>query len=457
MILILVTILSNPAFSQNGKGTEFGVFDAWEGLSLHPAHGVRTYRLGRALSFKFANLDGWIMKEVVAQRIDASPYFSREQVNEIDAHLKDKRNKPLTESTRAGISNYTRDILGRMYPIVNGIEMEKATRLGFSSGSTVADDTIHGVRFIIDRDSSDTIAWANLLKTSAQRINPTITLGYKDSPTLPVRSFPTVIDGSGSRETVALLIELYHTSTLALSVAFVISIIAILLWLAPKSEILRDTAQPMRPDGSYPWSLSRAQMAFWFVTVVSSFLFLWVVTNRIDTLTETSLALIGIGSATALGAALISNVTSDEAAEQESKDAFQKYHSRKGRKWVVLKDEALQRESDFDASLIALTSDPAATRPSVTLEAEIRSEARFFKRGWMSEIFFDWLTEGKVVSFHRFQMMAWTLALGLVFIVQVLKNLELPKFDGTLLALTGISAGTYLGFKFPTRKPSGTQ
>ncbi len=77
---------------------------------------------------------------------------------------------------------------------------------------------------------------------------------------------------------------------------------------------------------------------------------------------------------------------------------------------------------------------------------------KFFRKGWLSEILFDWLTEGKVVSFHRFQMMVWTLALGLVFLVQVLRNLEFPSFDGTLLALSGISAGTYLGFKFPPVK-----
>jgi hypothetical protein len=441
--------VANPAFSQNGRGTEFGIFDAWQGLSLEASSGPRRYQLGEEISLKFANLDGWIMRELVAERINAKPHFTPEQVGEVEAHLNDK-NKPLGKATRASISNYTRDLLGRMYPIVNGIELHKATRLGFTSGRTVEEDTIHNVRFIIARDSAEGEAWSKLLKTSEQTINPTITVGYKDSPSLPPRQFPTVIDGSG--EKVSLVIELYHTWTLILTVVVIFVILAILLWLAPKSEILRDTSQPLRPDGTYPWSLSRAQMAFWFMAVFASFMFLWVVTSRLDTLTESSLALIGIGSGTALGAALVSNMTRDTAAEQASSVADAKYASRRGKPWAVLKQEALQREADLERRLHPAASAPPEILPSETEQAEIREEAKFFRKGWLSEIFFDWLTEGKVVSFHRFQMMAWTLALGFVFLVQVLRNLELPNFDGTLLALTGISAGTYLGFKFPPIK-----
>jgi hypothetical protein len=53
------------------------------------------------------------------------------------------------------------------------------------------------------------------------------------------------------------------------------------------------------------------------------------------------------------------------------------------------------------------------------------------------------------VDFHRFQMMTWTLILGVIFIFGVFQQLAMPKFDATLLALMGISSGTYLGFKWP--------
>jgi hypothetical protein len=46
-------------------------------------------------------------------------------------------------------------------------------------------------------------------------------------------------------------------------------------------------------------------------------------------------------------------------------------------------------------------------------------------------------------------MVVWTLALGLVFIQSVCGSLAMPSFGTNELALMGISAGTYLAFKFP--------
>ena len=54
---------------------------------------------------------------------------------------------------------------------------------------------------------------------------------------------------------------------------------------------------------------------------------------------------------------------------------------------------------------------------------------------------------GRVIAFHRFQIVVWTLILGVIFVSEVLTKLTMPSFDSTLLALMGISSGTYLGFK----------
>ena len=63
----------------------------------------------------------------------------------------------------------------------------------------------------------------------------------------------------------------------------------------------------------------------------------------------------------------------------------------------------------------------------------------------------DILTDANGINFHRFQMLIWTFVLGLIFVIEVLKTLRMPEFSPTLLALMGISAGTYLGFKIPER------
>ena len=61
------------------------------------------------------------------------------------------------------------------------------------------------------------------------------------------------------------------------------------------------------------------------------------------------------------------------------------------------------------------------------------------------------------VSLHRIQIIAWTVVLVFVFIVQVFTKLAIPVFDPTLLGLLGLSAGTYVGFKFPENQtPAAT-
>jgi hypothetical protein len=51
----------------------------------------------------------------------------------------------------------------------------------------------------------------------------------------------------------------------------------------------------------------------------------------------------------------------------------------------------------------------------------------------------DLVTDANVVSFHRFQMNVWTVIMGFLFLA-VYKDLAMPQFSGTMLALMGISA-----------------
>ena len=61
--------------------------------------------------------------------------------------------------------------------------------------------------------------------------------------------------------------------------------------------------------------------------------------------------------------------------------------------------------------------------------------------------FFDIVSDENGVAIHRFQMAAWTLALGILFLFDLTRNLSMPEFSAALLGLMGISAGTYAGLK----------
>ena len=67
------------------------------------------------------------------------------------------------------------------------------------------------------------------------------------------------------------------------------------------------------------------------------------------------------------------------------------------------------------------------------------------------------ISGGKEISLHRMQMIGWTLVLALAFVVEVVRGLSIPDFNPTLLGLMGLSAGTYVGFKFPENQASQQQ
>ncbi len=59
----------------------------------------------------------------------------------------------------------------------------------------------------------------------------------------------------------------------------------------------------------------------------------------------------------------------------------------------------------------------------------------------------DLLSEEHSISFHRYQMVLFSIILAIMFIIKTAATLTMPDFDPTLLGLMGISSGTYLGFK----------
>lgn len=75
------------------------------------------------------------------------------------------------------------------------------------------------------------------------------------------------------------------------------------------------------------------------------------------------------------------------------------------------------------------------------------SNKRAAPRGSTGSWLRDILRDDTGPSFPRLQILLWNLVLGVVFVVSVFRTLSMPEFSDTLLALMGISNGTYLGFK----------
>lgn len=133
-------------------------------------------------------------------------------------------------------------------------------------------------------------------------------------------------------------------------------------------------------------SLSKIQMAVWTFTFGLAYILLAVIWQDFLDISEGMFWLMGISSATAVGA-----------------------------KAIVIKNQI----------------DSKAPNPSKLLSD------------------YDHQAEEYRLSLHRCQIAIWTLIVLVVFVINLTNTMRLPEIPNKLMVLMGISGGTYLGFNFP--------
>jgi ABC-type multidrug transport system fused ATPase/permease subunit len=229
------------------------------------------------------------------------------------------------------------------------------------------------------------------------------------------------------------------------AVLFVL-ILYLFWWLAKKKGIIRDPC-PDLPVSERPYSLGKTQMAFWFFLIAVSYFLIWMITSNPESLTSEALALLGISTATALGAAVIGSSKSNNA-ETKQKDLEQERDT-------LIKRLALITEEKKTVSEDKLTELNKEEAEKTARKAQVEKElatAETQLTPQKSESFLtDIVSDNDGISLHRFQIVIWTIVLGVIFVASVYNTLAMPKFSPTLLALLGISGGTYIGFKFPEK------
>lgn len=66
----------------------------------------------------------------------------------------------------------------------------------------------------------------------------------------------------------------------------------------------------------------------------------------------------------------------------------------------------------------------------------------------------DLVCDAQGHSITRFQMLAWTIVLIMVFLVDVVDDLVMPVMGPELLYLLGLSSGTYVAHRRPEAPPA---
>ena len=368
-----------------------------------------------------------------------TPAAPAPKVRAVEGHLE------LDDIIRVEIDNFpewaTRNDPNKLVPFING----RAIRGNYPEEIHPDKNRLH---FHLEITPENKEVWTDLLGTPKGTHRPvTFSVGlenqspfdsvYNDSKPLPLTIVSPVYG--------------------VISVVVVLVTLILFLWLARTTNLIREPGACPVPGKLRPYNLGRAQMSFWFFLIYASYVVIWLITNALDTITPSLLGLMGISAGTALGEALIDSgklTTRDEQLESLTAE----------KQSLEQSIPELQSQVNDLNSRANLTPEDTANRDSLNrqlqdnrtrlaqitqqLQTLTPSTSAGVSKGFLRDI----LSDSSGYSFHRFQIFAWTIVLGIMFISSVYNSLTMPEFSATLLGLMGISSGTYIGFKFPEQK-----
>jgi hypothetical protein len=371
------------------------------------------------------------------------------------------------------------------------------------------------VTFMLVRKDEDQSAWVDILRPDGpsfdrqRRCRISLAFERKDGAVQEMVSWvrppsAVAVENAGSR---FFLVAMPDGMLRLFGGIFVFALVVLIF--AGVSGLLREPDAPPRPDGAAPYSLGRCQMALWFFLISLAFVFLWQMLGRKDTINNTAVVLLGISSFTAVGSVLIgktdgqrrlsrqellkkcqemaaplqvlraglAKLRSDKTAAETALAQLERGRNELAGQLPLLEAKApdpdptvaesekraleekraavsaKQKELAAKAAeLAAVDKNIADGEAALAEDADRRQRLAYAGPLGIPGFFNDLLRDGDGrLSIARFQMMVWTLVLAIVFTVEVYSRLSMPEFNPSLLALLGITSGTYLGFKGATQ------
>ncbi|MCX6856550.1 MAG: hypothetical protein NTV80_16785 [Verrucomicrobia bacterium] len=340
--------------------------------------------------------------DVLAKRI-AEPETTADQVKELGLEVQRLQltyNDAQTRLTELTLQvSESKDLVKRGFKDLSGsfrlrLGGETFGKLVPADVATLLDSTksLYLLTFNLRETNKDNEAWLRLLKNSPlTSVHCDVKVAYINSA-----GHETVVN---SFEPFNLRIPLFRWPFWT-SFSIIGACLFLFIRNIRSSEVLRDPGILLlnRDESSssywhqhqHPLSMARLQMSIWFFIIIGSFVFLWSTTGSLAGVNVTAMALMGISSGTSMFSAIIS------------------------------------QKQQWDASKRA----PITPYPSQ-----------------IADWFADLLSDESGITIHRFQMLAWTLVLSVVFINGVIFEYAMPVFTKELLGLMGISSGVYVGFK----------
>ena len=295
------------------------------------------------------------------------------------------------------------------------------------------------LRFTLKQSPLNGPFWRDLLGSPrSDHVNVLVSLGRQSGAGPSDR----IVGGLGSS---GFGLEVFTRLDLALATGAILLVLLLVWGHARSRTTLRDNLLPQLAPARQPYSLGRSQMAFWFTLIFAAFVVLFFLLQDTNVLTSQALLLMGISGTTAAAAVAVDVAKTSPA--DVANCALQALGLNTYEDVQRVQQEIVVRQQQ-QAAL------PPTSPQRTQLQIEINDRTSilrtyedktrpFVSQGWFKDVTTD--INGPTV--HRLQVVFWTAALGAIFLYSVYRNLAMPEFNGTLLALMGISSAGYVGFK----------
>lgn len=227
--------------------------------------------------------------------------------------------------------------------------------------------------------------------------------------------------------------------TILLPMIVTVVMVTLVVWLAKASALLKDQLIPQISPRQQTFSLARSQMAFWFVIVLASFLYLFMKMGSTDVITSQALMLMGLSALTAGGGAFVDRMR--DTPEDAVNDALQALGLSNYQDVVSLETEIAALTAQGDA--VTVPGKAALNDKLLLLQTYKNRTLPFETDGWLKDL----TTDVDGTALHRLQALVWTILIGSIFIYRVYQTGAMPHLNENLLLLMGISNAGYVGFK----------
>jgi hypothetical protein len=266
-----------------------------------------------------------------------------------------------------------------------------------------ADLRTNTLQFYLRSTPNSANAWNSILRpfTLSRPIGLSVGLELQDP-------FDSVFKLESHPARLAIVRPQWAVASLVILCTFMISFI----WLSLRTRILMDSVR--LPDGSagLRFSLAKAQLAVWFFVIFSTFLVIWLATGNYDTINSSIVGTLGISAGTAIGDAYI---RSNQAGQPGA----------------------------------APTVPAIPTLPATLLAPGFPGWKPWSIMAHLRRMVREMICDADGYSIYRFQMLAWTAMLPMVFLFSVYYDLTMPAFRPELLYLLGLSSGTFVAHRVP--------